>query len=88
MAAAAILLLTPGRGVVELPPVVVETPASDSELPALFGPAPRLSPAASVIEIPQLGSEPFLSRPTEPLSLFRAPLRSEGRTEPAEAPED
>jgi hypothetical protein len=62
------LTLGPG-GDLQLPPVVVESTANAEPLPSLWGPAPRFTPSASLLQIPNLDSEPFLS-------LFRAPLRT------------
>ncbi|UCF20997.1 MAG: hypothetical protein JSU87_06290 [Gemmatimonadota bacterium] len=77
LALAVVFILDAGRATVELPPVVVEAPAWRTELPSLWGPPPRLAPATSLLEIPALGTEPFLTRPEEPFSLFRGPVRSQ-----------
>ncbi len=77
LALALVFLLDAGRATVQLPPVVVEAPGSRTEVPSLWGPLPRLVPATSLLEIPALGAEPFLTRPEKPFSLFRGPVRSQ-----------
>ena len=77
LALALVSLLDAGRATVQLPPVVVEAPDSRTDLPSLWGPPPRLAPATSLYEIPALGTEPFLTRPEEPYSLFRGQVRSQ-----------
>ncbi|MGD2152565.1 MAG: hypothetical protein PVG79_04805 [Gemmatimonadales bacterium] len=67
------------RGMAELPPVVVEPSAAD-ELPSLWGPAPKFTPAVNLLRVPDLTDDRFLRLPPQRFSLFRAPLRASGRT--------
>ncbi|MGD2217985.1 MAG: hypothetical protein PVJ64_14605 [Gemmatimonadales bacterium] len=59
----------------ELPPLVVE-PVMAEELPSLWGPAPKFTPAMSRLSAPDLTDDRLFRRPPERLSLFRAPLRT------------
>lgn len=62
------------RQPVELPPVVVDNATEVRDRPSLWGPSPRFAPAANLLQVPQLRSDPVLATPTEPLSLFREPF--------------
>jgi hypothetical protein len=66
-------------GTMELPPVVVE-PGAAEERPSLWGPAPRFTPALNLLQVPERVDARLLRAPSERLSLFRAPLRTSGRT--------
>jgi hypothetical protein len=81
----ALAVMAPGRGPVELPPVVVETPAAGDELPSLWGPAPRFSPTVNLLQVPDLTADGLLAPRRDRLSLFRAPLRA--RRQPVAAEE-
>ncbi len=72
---AALFVVLPGSGAVELPPVVVESPDAGAGSTALWGASPRFAPNPRLLEVPDPGADPFLSRPDGRLSLFRAPLR-------------
>ncbi len=82
-------VMQPGRGTLQLPPVVVEGPGVDRDLPSLWGPPPTFAPTASFLRVPDLTSDPIFANPRRPYSLFRTPLRGTGEpTESAEvAPE-
>ncbi len=77
-----------GRGTLQLPPVVVEAPDADPDLPALWGPPPKFAPAASFLRAPDLSGDAIFANPRRPYSLFRTPLRVSEQTESREvAPE-
>ncbi|NIN71863.1 MAG: hypothetical protein GTO46_08020 [Gemmatimonadetes bacterium] len=65
-------------GTTELPPLVVE-PAVADELPSLWGPAPKLTPAVSLLRVPELTDDRLFRPPPERFSAFRAPLRASRR---------
>jgi len=59
---------------VELPPVVVELSAGE-EVPSLWGPAPKFTPAASSLRVPDFPRDLLLANPSQKkISLFRAGL--------------
>ncbi|UCC83591.1 MAG: hypothetical protein JSW46_01260 [Gemmatimonadota bacterium] len=81
-AAAAVALCVVGSlamlrsgGTAELPPLVVE-PAVTGELPSLWGPAPKFTPAVSLLRVPDLTDDRLFRPPPERFSVFRAPLRA------------
>jgi hypothetical protein len=76
--AGSLAMLSSG-GTVELPPLVVE-PAAADELPSLWGPAPKFTPAVNLLRVPNLRDDRLLRQPPQRLSLFRAPLRASRRT--------
>lgn len=73
------LALLNSREAAELPPVVVE-PAVADELPSLWGPAPKFTPAVSLLRAPDLADGGLLRPRPQRFSLFRAPLRESGLT--------
>jgi hypothetical protein len=48
------------------------------QLPSLWGPAPKFTPTASLLQIPDFASEPLFRPPPERLSALRAPLSRPG----------
>ena len=73
------LAVLDSAGTAELPPVVVE-PAAADELPSLWGPAPKFTPAVSLLRVGELADDRLLRPPPQRLSLFRAPLKASRRT--------
>lgn len=75
IAVASLAVLDRTRETVELPPVVVELSAGD-EVPSLWGPAPKFTPAASLLRVPEFPPHLLLANPSQKkISLFRAGLR-------------
>jgi len=74
-----------GGRAVQLPPLVVETPAGASQLPSLWGPPPRFAPSASLLRVPDLSGDQLLAPPPQRFSLFRVTTTSP--TPPAETEE-
>jgi len=70
LAAASIPNLQSGRGAVQLPPVVVETPAL-GDTPSLFAPPPTFAPRASFLTVPEFPSDNLLAPTSQRFSLFR-----------------
>ncbi|UCC73348.1 MAG: hypothetical protein JSV86_01935 [Gemmatimonadota bacterium] len=69
-------LVVLGReGAVDLPPVTVE-PTTTGEPALLWGPAPRLRPTVSFLQVPDLDKSRLLATPPDQISLFRAPLEA------------
>lgn len=79
------LAMLDSGGTAELPPVVVK-PAVADEVPSLWGPAPKFTPAVSLLRVPELTDDRLLRPPPRRLSLFRAPLKASRRA-PFEAVE-
>lgn len=63
--------LRPDGGAIQLPPVVVEEPAT-TDLPSLWGPPPTFAPSASFLRTPDFPRDGLLAPRTQPFSLFRA----------------
>jgi hypothetical protein len=70
MATASIPNLSTGDRAVQLPPVVVETPASRG-VPSLFAPPPTFAPQASFLTVPEFPSDQLLAPSSGRFSLFR-----------------
>jgi hypothetical protein len=79
------LAMLDSGGPAELPPVVVE-PAVADEVPSLWGPAPKFTPAVSLLRVPELTDDRLLRPPPQRFSQFRAPLKASRRA-PFEAVE-
>ncbi len=76
MLVAAMPVLRPGSGVLELPPVVVEVETEVGRSHSLWGPPPTFSVSASFLTAPSLSEGSLLRRPVERFSLFRQPVRA------------
>jgi len=68
--------LRPGGRAVQLPPLVVETPAGANQLPSLWGPPPTFAPSASLLRVPDLSGDQLLAPPPQRFSLFRVATTS------------
>ena len=77
LVAVALPTIATSRTSVELPPVVVETPAvySASSRPTLFDFAASIAPDGKLLLLPDFPEESWLNPRSGRLSLFRAPLR-------------
>lgn len=74
------LIYTRSTDPLALPPLVVEATQPERTRPSLFGPAPRLRPEASLFPTSTLTEGDLFVFPSEPLSLFRTPLRPMSET--------
>jgi hypothetical protein len=75
IAVASVAVLDRASEAVELPPVVVELSAGE-EVPSLWGPAPKFTPAASLLRVPDFPRDLLLANPSQKrISLFRAGQR-------------
>lgn len=78
-------MLRLGGDELELPPVVVQAEATQSESHSLWGPPPRFSVSASFLTAPGPSEGSLLRRPLERFSLFREPVRASLRGTPLRA---
>jgi hypothetical protein len=72
---ASLPVMRPGGGAVELPPVVIETPAVGNDRHSLWGPPPTFTSQASFLQVPSFNSNALMNPPREGFSLFRTTQR-------------